>query len=119
MKRGTMMLGTTIVFAAALAAQSAGTLDKARGDYLKCMRGFLHESVKAKMPDAEFNMAVTTACQTDQTAFHAAVIALDRADGVKPADAKENADMQVADYVENFKEKFADHIESNTVPPKD
>jgi hypothetical protein len=114
-----MMLGTTFMFAAALAAQSTSGLDKARGDYLKCMRGYLYESVKAKMPEAEFNMAVATACQTEQTAFHAAVIALDRADGVKPADAQENADMQVADYVDNFKTKFADYTESGTLPPKD
>lgn len=113
------MLGTTFLFAAALAAQSAGTLDKARSDYLKCMRGFLYESVKAKMPDSEFGLAVKGACQTEQTAFHVAVIALDRADGVKAADAKENADMQVEDYIENFKEKFADYSESNTLPPKD
>lgn len=113
------MLGTTILFAAALAAQSAGGLDKARGDYLKCMRVFLYESVKAKMPDTEFGLAVKGACQTEQTAFHAAVIALDRADGVKAADAKENADFQVEDYIDNFKSKFADYIESNTLPPKD
>lgn len=113
------MLGTTMMFAAALAAQSAASLDQARGSYLKCMRGFLYESVKAKMPDAEFNMAVAAACQTEQTAFHTAVVALDRADGVKPADAKENADIQVADYIDNFKTKFADYIESGTLPPKD
>lgn len=113
------MLGTTMILAAALAAQSAGTLDKARADYLKCMRGYLYESVKAKMPDAEFNMGVVSACATEQAAFHAAVIALDRADGIKLADAKENADIQVADYVESFKEKFADYSSSNTLPPKD
>jgi hypothetical protein len=114
-----MMLGTTLIFAAALAAQSAGSLDKARGDYLKCMRGFLYESVKAKMPDSEFDLAVKSACSTEQAAFHSAVIALDRADGVKAADAKENADMQVEDYIENFKEKFADYIATNTLPGKD
>lgn len=113
------MLGTTILLAAALAAQSTASLDKARGDYLKCMRGFLYESVKAKMPEAEFNMAVASACQTEQTAFHAAVVALDRSDGVKPADAKENADIQVADYIDNFKAKFSDYSESGTLPPKD
>lgn len=113
------MLGTTMMLVAALAAQTAGNLDKARGDYLKCMRGFLHDSVKAKMPDSEFGLAIKSACSTEQAAFHAAVIALDRADGVKPADAKENADMQVEDYIENFKEKFADYMETNTLPPKD
>lgn len=113
------MLGTSLMFAAALAAQTAGTLDKARGDYLKCMRAHLYEAVKDKMPDADFNAGITTVCQAEQTAFHAAVVALDRADGIKPADAKENADMQVADYIESFRDKFADHISSNTVPPKD
>lgn len=113
------MFGTSVILSLALAAQSTGTLDKARADYLKCMRGFLYESVKAKMPDTEFNLAVTAACSTEQAAFHAAVVALDRADGIKPADAKENADLQVEDYIENFKAKFADFIESGTVPPKD
>lgn len=113
------MLGTMMVVVAALTAQSAGTLDKARADYLKCMRIYLYEAVTAKMPEAEFNMGVVGACATEQAAFHAAVIAVDRADGIKLPDAKENADMQVADYVENFKEKFADHISSGTVPAKD
>lgn len=113
------MLGTSLMFLAALAAQTAGNLDKARGDYLKCMRGFLYESLQAKMPEGEFGLAVKGACSNEQAAFHAAVIALDRADGVKPADAKENADMQVEDYIENFKEKFADYTATETLPPKE
>jgi hypothetical protein len=113
------MLKITLLLTAALAAQSAATMDKARGDYLKCMRGFLYKSVEAKMPEAEFGVAVKSACQAEQTAFHAAVIALDRADGVKPADAKENADFQVQDYIDSFTEKFADYSSSNTLPPKD
>jgi hypothetical protein len=113
------MLGTSLMFAAALTAQSAASLDRARDAYLKCMRGYLYESVKDKKPDTEFNMGVASACSTEQMAFHAAVVALDRADGIKPADAKENADMQVADYVESFKEKFADYTSSNTLPPND
>ena len=113
------MLGTSLMLAAALFAQSTASLDKTRGDYLKCMRVFLHDSVKAKLPETEFAMAVAGTCATEQSAFHAAVVALDRADGLKSADAKENADMQVADYVDSFKAKFADHIESGTVPGKD
>lgn len=113
------MFGTTLLLVAALAAQSSANADKTRADYLKCMRGFLYESVKAKMPDAEFAIAVKGACETEQIAFHAAVVALDRADGVKPADAKENADMQVADYIDNFQSKFTDYMETNTLPPKD
>lgn len=114
-----MMFGTSLMLAAALAAQSAGSLDRARDSYLKCMRGFLYESVKAKMPEAEFGLAVTSACATEQAAFHAAVMAVDRADGIKLADAKENADLQVADYVDSFKSKFTDYSESGTLPPKD
>lgn len=113
------MLKITLLLAAALAMQSAATMDRARADYLKCMRGFLYKSVEAKMPDSEFTLAIKSACSAEQAAFHAAVIALDRADGVKPADAKENADLQVEDYIENFKEKFADYMASGTLPPKD
>lgn len=113
------MFGTTLLLAAALTAQSAATMDRARAGYLKCMRAFLHESVKAKMPDSEFTLAVKSACSTEQAAFHAAVMAVDRADGMKAADAKENADFQVEDYITNFKEKFADYIASGTLPPKE
>ena len=113
------MLKITLLLAAALAAQSAASMDKARADYLKCMRGFLYKSVEAKMPEAEFGVAVKSACSTEQAAFHAAVIALDRADGVKPADAKENADFQVQDYIDSFTEKFADYMATSTMPPKD
>lgn len=113
------MLKIILLLTAALAAQSAASMDKARADYLKCMRGFLYKSVEAKMPEAEFGVAVKSACSTEQAAFHAAVIALDRADGVKPADAKENADFQVQDYLDSFTEKFADYMATNTMPPKD
>lgn len=113
------MFGTSVILTLALAAQGTNTVDRTRAAYLKCMRGFLYESVNAKMQDTEFNLAISGACLTEQTAFHDAVIALDRADGIKPADAKENADMQVADYIDNFKAKFTDHIETGTVPPKD
>jgi hypothetical protein len=114
------MIGTSLILAAALSAQSVtATFESSRAAYLKCMRKHLADSLNAKMPESEYAMAVAAACQTEQTAFHAAVMAMDKADGVKPADAKDNADMQVADYIESYKEKFADHNASGTIPGKE
>lgn len=110
------MFITPMLVMAAMLATPSQTVDNTRAGYTKCLRAFLLESLKAKMPATEFGVAVKGTCATEQAAFHAAVIALDRSSGDSMASAKENADFQVEDYVASFTDKFNDYADSGTLP---
>lgn len=110
------MLITPLVLVAAMAATPSQTVDTARAAYTKCLRSFMLTSLKAKMPTAQFGVAVKDSCTTEQSAFHTAVVAFNRSSGDSAADAKENADMQVEDYIIDFTEKFTDYTDSGTMP---
>ncbi len=117
------MWATSAAIFAALALQSTAALnakvDSSRSAYLKCMRAYLHDQLKAKTNAGAFNDAAATACQAEQTAFHTAMMASDRAMGLKPADAKASADDEVANYVDGFREKFVDFRDQDALPNRD
>lgn len=113
------MFITPMLMAALMAATPSQTVDTTRAAYTKCLRSFLSKSLKDKMPSAQFGVAIKASCQGEQSAFHAAVVAFDRASGDTAADAKENADLQVEDYIVNFTEKFDDYSSSGTMPADD
>lgn len=109
----------TAMFLAALAQSPTANVDTTRAAYTKCLRTHLKKSLEAKVEEAEFEMSLKSTCSTESDAFHAAVLASNRAAGDNAADAKENADMQVEDYHASFKEKFADYKSTNTLPGND
>lgn len=109
------MLIASILLAAAAPAPM-GNVDSTRAAFTKCLRGHLKKSLEAKMGDAEFEMSIKAACEAERGAFHAAVVAVNRAGGDSAADAKDNADMQVDDYAANFTDKFKDYSSTNTMP---
>lgn len=113
-----MWSGLAVAVALALSMQSATKVDTTRAAYLKCMRLFLHDSLKDKMTEAAFDEAAPTACAAEQTAFHDTLMAADRAMGLKPATAKSNADGDVADYIDSFREKFADFKKEGGMPER-
>ena len=109
------MLITTIVLA--LMAQSpSATVDTTRAAFTKCLRDHMKKSLEAKMGEAEYEMSLKGACDSERSAFRAAVTAANRAAGDSAADAAENADMQVEDYHANFTDKFKDYSSTGTMP---
>lgn len=110
-----MGITTTLLFLLAMqgAAQSP---DAARAAYGKCLRTFTVESLKADKETATFETEVAAACPKEAETFRAAVIRVDRADGLSAAEAKADADEQTADMLDNFKSKYADYKETNTMP---
>ena len=113
------MFITPLLVMAAMLATPSQTVDTTRLGYTKCLRIFLVTSLKAKMAASEYAVAVKDTCTAEQTAFHAAIIALDRSSGDSLASAKENADFQVEDYIASFIEKFNDYNDSGTSPADD
>ena len=109
------MLITALLLATAAPAGS-GSVDTTRAAFTKCLREHMKKSLEAKMGEAEYEMSLKGACDSERSAFRAAVTAANRAAGDSAADAAENADMQVEDYHANFTDKFKDYSSTNTMP---
>ena len=109
------MLITALLLATAAPAGS-GSVDTTRAAFTKCLREHMKKSLEAKMGEAEYEMSLKGACDSERSAFRAAVTAANRAAGDSAADAVENADMQVEDYHANFTDKFKDYSSTGTMP---
>lgn len=104
------------ILLAAMAPAPTGNVDTTRAAFTKCLRDHLKKQLEAKVGEAEFELSIKSACETERAGFKAAVTAQNRAGGDSPADAAENADMQVEDYHANFTDKFKDYSSSGTLP---
>ena len=107
------MLITSLIFAAMIQSPA---VDTTRAAFTKCLREHMKKSLEAKMAEAEYEMSLKAACDTERGAFRTAVTAANRAAGDSAADAADNADMQVEDYHANFTDKFRDYSSTNTMP---
>lgn len=109
------MLMTTMVLAMMVQTPSA-TVDRTRVAFTKCLNTHMVKSLDGKKTPTEFEMGLKSICTAERDAFHAAVIALNRASGDSAADAADNADLQIEDYHANFSEKFKDYSDTGTRP---
>jgi hypothetical protein len=112
------MLITSLLLAT-MAPAGTGTVDTTRAAFTKCLRGHLKKSLEAKMGEAEYEVSLKGACDTEREAFRTAVTAANAASGYSAADAADNAEMQIEDYHASFTDKFADYSSSNTMPADD
>lgn len=109
------MLVVSILMMAAAPAP-AGNVDSTRAVFTKCLREHLKKELEAKVGEAEFELGLKSACESEREAFRTAVTASNRSSGDSPVDAAENAEMQIEDYYANFTEKFQDYSSTNTLP---
>ena len=100
----------------AMAPAPAGNVDTTRNAFTKCLREHMKKQLEAKTGEAEYEVSLKAACDSESEAFRAAVTAANRAAGDKPADAADNAEMQIEDYHANFTDKFKDYSSTNTMP---
>ena len=112
------MLITALLLATAAPA-GAGSVDTTRAAFTKCLRDHMKKSLDAKMGEAEYEVSLKGACETERAAFRAAVTAANTASGYSASDAADNAEMQIEDYHAGFTDKFADYSSSNTRPADD
>jgi hypothetical protein len=73
-----------------------------------CLTKFVHDKLSDKMDAVAFKAAAKTACAAQQTAFRTAWVSYDVAMKSSRAEAEENADSQVEDYLQNSAESYAD-----------
>ncbi|MEY4270436.1 MAG: hypothetical protein RLZZ58_1652 [Pseudomonadota bacterium] len=102
-----------------LLAAAPVSVDAARNDYGKCLRDFTRVSLKADKVEVEFNAGLRDACTEKEAVYRDAIIRVDRQDGFTQKEADEDAEEQIVDYLDNFKEKYVDYRETNTGPGPD
>ena len=94
------------------AAPSADPVGTGRRDFSKCLSAQMQPALDKKMPLGDFVSMLKQPCATQQSAFRAAIIAQDKADGMSDAEASADADDQIAEYVD----KITSEYEENSRP---
>jgi hypothetical protein len=103
----------TLALAAALVAApdaGAGSPGQLRKDYGACLNKFVEASVKDKLAPDAFTTAAKAACASKEAAFRKSIVDADLRMKIKQAEAEENANMQVEDYVVNAADKYAGYV---------
>ena len=100
----------------AFAAAPVDKINDTRRAYSSCLTALVKSELDAKTDPAGFEAKIATACQSQQTAFRDAIIAVDVAAGIKRATAEENAATEIGDFIGTAKESFRDYHESKTKP---
>lgn len=97
------MIFVALIMAAATPAEA---LHEARKSYASCLSEFTNGAVDRKMPRDEFLAGIKTKCAAKEAKFREAVIAVDKGDGMTDAESAEDAEDQVAGYVEKMTDDF-------------
>lgn len=111
-----MFILSTLSILAIAAAQPADMVGKARQDYSACLRKLMIGHLEKKTAPDAFRKLVPQSCDKEKAAFANAIIAQDKADKMSDADAQEDAQAQIDDYVAKFQDGYIDYLESNTMP---
>src|SRR3546814_11458226 len=109
-----MLLPLLSIMAMAAAAQPADTTAQPRDAYATCLRKFMTSQLDKKTKPDEFDKALQPACEQQETAFRNAILAADKAEGMSDTDAQEDAQFQVDDYLDTFKNNYRDYLETHT-----
>ncbi|MPT49097.1 MAG: hypothetical protein E2598_11890 [Sphingobium sp.] len=91
---------------AAAASTTPVDVPKARKDYASCLSSVTTEAIDKKQPREEFLNTLKSKCGDKETAFRGALIASNKADGMNDADSKQDAEDQVAEYVDKMTRDF-------------
>jgi hypothetical protein len=94
-------------------------VDTARADYAKCLNRHLIDALKSDKTEIEYQAGLRDACTEKEAIFREAIIRVDKQDGFTQKEAEEDAEEQILDYIDNFKSRFVDYKETNTLPGGD
>lgn len=98
------------------AAQPTDMVGQTRQDYSACLRKFMITHLEKKTEPDQFRKLVPEVCDKEKSAFARAIMSEDQAQQMSEADAKEDAQAQVDDYIFKFQDGYIDYLESNTMP---
>jgi hypothetical protein len=105
-----MPLAAALMLMLAPAASSADAVGQARKTYSKCVSDLMQPSIDSKLSLADFQAAIKSKCAAQETSFRTAVLASDKADGMKEDEAQKDADDQIAEYVDKFTADYEEYL---------
>ncbi|MGE4429140.1 MAG: hypothetical protein AB7E05_00195 [Sphingobium sp.] len=91
---------------ATTAAPAADAVPKARKAYASCLSNYTNDATTKKIARDAFLTGLKSKCADKESAFRAALIAADKNDGMNDQDSQQDADDQVAEYVEKMTSDF-------------
>ncbi|MGK2911829.1 MAG: hypothetical protein ACSLE1_18795 [Sphingobium sp.] len=99
-----------LIVSTALMLMLAGTPEEdmgtARKAYAKCLSDFTADARERKIAAPDYKSGLKAKCADKEAAFRTAILAADKADGMKPAEATADADDQVKEYLDKFAEDY-------------
>lgn len=110
-------LATALHLASAPPAVQADPTIAPRRAFAGCLTKFVTDSLRKETAPAAFDAAVQQACASQETAFRSAMIAFDIKGGFSRAEAEENADFQVDDYLATTKDTYLGEYEAHGGAP--
>ncbi|MBV9930400.1 MAG: hypothetical protein JO013_05600 [Alphaproteobacteria bacterium] len=87
-----------------------------RQAFTKCLSALLRPDLEQKTAVDAFATKASAACTAEEASFKAASIASDRAVGIRPADAEQNAKSEITDIRSAAVERYKGYLETNTAP---
>jgi len=84
------------------AAAPADAVPKARQAYASCLSGYTNDAATKKVARDAFLAGLKTKCADKEAAFRTALMAADRTDGMTEQEARQDANDQVAEYIEKM-----------------
>jgi hypothetical protein len=87
-----------------------------RQAFTKCLSALMRPDLESKTAADAFATKAKAACATEEASFHNASVNADRAVGIRPADAEQNAKSEIGDIRDSTAQRYKDYLETNTAP---
>lgn len=100
-----MIVAASLVMMLA-AAPSADAVGTGRKEFSKCLSAQMQPALDKKLPIADFQALLKSACADKEAAFRAAIVASDKADKMSDAAANSDADDQISEYVDKISSEY-------------
>jgi hypothetical protein len=87
-----------------------------RQAFTKCLAALMRPDLESKTAADAFATKVKASCAAEEASFRNASINADRAVGIRPADAEQNAKSEIGDIRDGMVERYKGYLETNTAP---
>ena len=101
-----MLTSVLAMMAAAAAAQASDTTRASREAFTACLRTYVNRSIEQSTTLDAFRTAYPQQCTAQQQAFRDAIVRRETGARSRPADAQDQANLEIDDARLNFSERF-------------
>ncbi len=104
-----MLTALPMMLMLAPAAAAPVDVGAGRAAYSKCLSTQVQPSLEQKMTLGDFQASLAAKCGAQENAFRQAILADDKASGMSDAEARQDADEQVAEYKDKIIAEYEEY----------